>query len=93
VDLVVLMPDHLHTMMSFNPVPGMRKTVSAWKQLAARRWRIKWQRDFFDHRLRNDREYSEKFAYVSENPVRAGLVAQAKDWPHRWARLGGDVAI
>jgi len=34
---------------------------------------------FFDHILRNDESYSEKWEYVRENPVRAGLVQRAQD--------------
>ncbi len=40
-----------------------------------------WQRGFFDHLLRNSDSYSEKWKYVEQNPVRAGLVADAEDWP------------
>jgi REP element-mobilizing transposase RayT len=42
-----------------------------------------WQPGFFDHILRNDESYSEKCEYVRENPVRAGLVQQAEDWPYQ----------
>ena len=38
-----------------------------------------WQRGFFDHVLRSDQSYSEKWNYVRDNPVRAGLVANADD--------------
>jgi putative transposase len=41
-----------------------------------------WQRGFFDHLLRGSESYSEKWNYVRENPVRAGLVASADDWPY-----------
>ena len=41
-----------------------------------------WQRGFFDHVLRNDESYEDKWNYVRENPVRAGLVTKADDWPY-----------
>jgi len=41
-----------------------------------------WQRGFFDHLLRNDESYGEKWNYVCQNPVRAGLVMNAADWPY-----------
>ena len=84
VDLVLLMPDHLHGIWHFNPDPGLKTAITNWKKLAARRWKIQWQRDFFDHRLRNDREHAEKWAYVSNNPIKAGLAADEYSWPHRW---------
>jgi putative transposase len=40
-----------------------------------------WQEEFFDHVLRSDESYSEKWDYVRQNPVRVGLVADADDWP------------
>jgi len=39
-----------------------------------------WQKTFFDHLLRGSESYSEKWKYVRENPVRAGLVAKAEEW-------------
>ncbi len=39
-----------------------------------------WQREFFDHVLRSSESYSEKWNYVRDNPVRAGLVVSAEGW-------------
>jgi hypothetical protein len=36
---------------------------------------------FFDHLIRSSESYAEKWEYVRENPVRAGLVTSADDWP------------
>jgi REP element-mobilizing transposase RayT len=41
-----------------------------------------WQRRFFDHVLRSDQSYAQKWNYVRENPVRAGFVKNADDWPY-----------
>jgi REP element-mobilizing transposase RayT len=41
-----------------------------------------WQRGFFDHVLRRYESYAEKWLYVEQNPVRAGLVETAPDWPY-----------
>ncbi len=41
-----------------------------------------WQRGFFDHLLRSDESYAQKWNYVRENPVRAGLVRNADDWQY-----------
>ena len=41
-----------------------------------------WQKEFFDHLLRSDESYEFKWLYVRENPVRAGLVSTADDWPY-----------
>jgi len=41
-----------------------------------------WQREFFDHVLRSSESYAEKWNYVFDNPVRAGLVTTADNWPY-----------
>ena len=40
-----------------------------------------WQKGFFDHVLRSEESYAEKWLYVAENPVRKGFVKQAGEWP------------
>jgi hypothetical protein len=38
---------------------------------------------FFDHVLRNEEGYAQKWDYVQQNPVRAGLVDSATEWPYQ----------
>jgi REP element-mobilizing transposase RayT len=85
----VIMPDHVH--LFARPQPNsvtLGKWIKAWKCLSARalsrtagRTSALWQTDYFDHFLRCAESYSEKWDYVRHNPVRAGLVARADDWP------------
>ena len=42
-----------------------------------------WERGFFDHVIRNAESYAQKWDYVRQNPVRAGLVERAEDWPYQ----------
>ena len=44
-----------------------------------------WERQFFDHLLRSDESRAEKWHYVRENPVRAGLVTDVSAWPYAGA--------
>ena len=37
---------------------------------------------FFDHRLRHEGSEAEKFEYIRQNPVRAGLATVAREWPY-----------
>jgi putative transposase len=60
----------------------MNAVISKWKEWTAKSLKVKWQRDFFEHRLRRDESCEEKTDYVRANPVRAGLVADADQWPH-----------
>ncbi len=38
-------------------------------------------RTSFDRALRTVKEYQEKVEYIHGNPVKAGLVSRAEDWP------------
>lgn len=83
VPLLVLMPNHLHMLATFGPDISMKAVIRNWKRYASSHAGIRWQRDFFDHRLRNDESFEEKAAYILNNPVRAGFVARAEDWPYQ----------
>ena len=84
----VIMPDHLHLFVC-GPhdfvlaewVKGLKRCIS--NALATETGRARWQPGFFDHLIRNDESYGEKWNYVRENPVRAGLIATADDWPYQ----------
>jgi putative transposase len=85
----VLMPDHLH----FVAAPTQDREAKLGNCVAAiKRWMRqelnaswKWQRGSFDRLLRSDESLHDKWLYVEENPVRAGLVKHAEDWPYRYA--------
>jgi len=58
------------------------ESISAKKsRITARIANIAWQRNFFDHRLRNDESENEKVAYIRANPVRAELIGPNDRWP------------
>jgi putative transposase len=42
-----------------------------------------WQEDYFDRYLRSAESYGQKWQYVRNNPVRAGLVRCPEDWPYQ----------
>ena len=80
--LFLLMPDHLHALLSFPPSgKPVRLVVSKWKEWTAKEFGIVWQRDFFEHRLRHDESQREKADYILQNPVRRNLVARPEEWP------------
>jgi REP-associated tyrosine transposase len=84
----VIMPDHVHFFVRGNDdfnlakwVNGLKRAISV--SLGATKKCPLWQRGFFDHVLRNDESYTEKWKYVRENPVRVGLVQRTDDWPYQ----------
>jgi len=78
--LCLLMPDHLHGIIAFPREPGMAMTIRNWKKFTTIKHGIEWQRDFFDHRLRDRHELEEKTSYILMNPVRKGLCDRMEDW-------------
>ena len=97
----VIMPNHVHFFVRGNPdfvlsswVGGLKRamSVAGLNQSQAIRLPIQrkslWQPGFFDHVLRNDESYAQKWEYVRENPVRAGLVAEWHEWPYQ-----GEIAL
>jgi putative transposase len=52
-----------------------------------------WQRRFWEHAIRNEADFMAHLDYIHFNPVRHGLVAAARDWPHssfrHWVMCGG----
>jgi REP element-mobilizing transposase RayT len=59
--LMLLMPNHLHAIIAFPDNANLRNTVQDWKKYLARIQSIAWQRDFFDHRLRNQQDELKRF--------------------------------
>jgi hypothetical protein len=54
ITLFLLMPDHLHALLSFASDDLMSKIVGDWKHFQSRKHGITWQEGYFDHRLRDD---------------------------------------
>ncbi len=82
----VLMPDHVHLLIA----PKDREEAVGDAAGALKRWirrevraKWRWQSGSFDRLLRSDESAYEKWQYIRENPVRAGLVEKWQDWPYR----------
>ena len=82
----VLMPDHVHVLIA----PRQRQAAIGNAAAAIKRvirqqlnacWQ--WQPGSFDRLLRSDESAEQKWQYIRQNPVRAGLVEHWRDWPYR----------
>jgi REP element-mobilizing transposase RayT len=81
--LVLLMPDHLHAMIQVPEDQRLVHVIQYFKQACAKQVGIRWQRGFFDHRIRQDESAQGKYRYIEMNPVRSGYVANPENWPWR----------
>jgi REP element-mobilizing transposase RayT len=72
--LFLLMPDHIHAVLSFGRDERMFRIVGSWKHFHSQRNGVAWQEGFFDHRLRDDERGEQRWAkieYIRRNPVAA----------------------
>jgi REP-associated tyrosine transposase len=84
------MPDHVHLFVAL-PIQGisLEKWVQALRSVLGKRLlslgfnKPHWQEGFFDHVLRSQESYSQKWDYVRMNPVRAGLCQTPEEWPYQ----------
>ena len=86
----VIMPDHVHLFARLRADARLSDFMRLMKQCLgraipedSRSQNPVWQPGFFDHLMRNSESYSEKWAYVRDNPVRAGLVERVDSWPYQ----------
>ena len=84
----VVMPNHVHVLIGVFPNWPLRSLVKSWKSYTARaindrlgRRGALWQADYFDRFIRDDAHLRSEIDYIEDNPVKAGLVACAADWP------------
>ncbi|MFZ5494577.1 MAG: transposase [Verrucomicrobiota bacterium] len=78
---MLLMPDHVHASIAPAPDTILSRLIGDWKRYAAIKAGIRWQKNFFEHRLRGDEGRAEKAADIKANPARAGLCQSGEPWP------------
>ena len=87
----VVMPNHVHATVW--PLAGhtLSEILHSWKsytskeanKLLHRVGEPFWQKESFDHWIRDDAERAQLVAYVENNPVKAGLCKRPEDW--KWS--------
>ena len=85
----VLMPDHLHVMITPSATNSLEKAMqlikggSSYRLNQQRGEKIDlWNAGFHDWTIRDAADWNSKADYIRQNPVRAGLVERAEDWPY-----------
>jgi len=79
----VLMPDHLHWLVTMGEQRTLSSIVGGVKSISARRIGCRiWQSGFHDHALRREEDLVKLARYVVANPLRAGLVGRLGEYPH-----------
>ena len=84
----VVMPEHVHLLISEPEEEALAKAIQALKIAVARRAMhydegagiAFWQRRYYDHNVRTEQSFVEKLRYLHRNPVIRGLVEKPEDW-------------
>ncbi len=97
IDATVILPDHLHTIWTLpaddSDFSGRWKRIKAYftHRLVAARVPVRrhrngdyalGQRRFWEHTIRNERDFERHVDYVHFNPVKHRLVSRVRDWPY-----------
>ncbi len=84
----VLMPDHAHWLVQLGDGDGLASLANRLKSAIARTYNRRldrtgpvWARAYHDHALRKEEDLVAAARYLVANPVRAGLVKRAGDYP------------
>ena len=81
------MPDHVHTLLEGTTDDAdVLEAFRVWKQTVGYAWKTRtqaplWQTGFYDRVLRESDDTRAVVRYLLDNPVRAGLVKDAADYP------------
>ncbi len=89
----VIMPNHVHLLIT--PLTEAALFLRRLKGFSARRANESlgqtgqpfWQDESYDHLVRSGEEYRRVARYISNNPVKAGLVQSIEEFP--WSSAGG----
>lgn len=98
IDAMVVLPDHLHCIWTLPPgdadfssrwhavKSAFSRGIAKGERLSHRR-RIKgergiWQRRFWEHAIRDERDFERHADYIHYNPVKHGYVHAVAEWPY-----------
>ncbi len=108
IDAMVILPDHLHAMwtlpvddanypMRWSLIKAgfSRRIPKEERRNPSRNTKGErgiWQRRYWEHLIRDERDYENHVEYIHYNPVKHGLVKHASEWPfssfHRYVHNG-----
>ncbi len=85
---ICVMPDHIHTVIQLGSKQTLSRLIQSFKSHTAKqinacldRSGSIWQPAYHDHGIRRDESLNAIIEYCYHNPVRAGLVKAARDYP------------
>jgi REP element-mobilizing transposase RayT len=97
----VVMANHVHVLLLPKAPPSrLMKSLKGYtareaNRLLGRTGEPFWQRESYDHWVRDEREWGRIEFYIENNPVKAGLVLRAEDyrWSSKWNQNRVDTSV
>ena len=97
----VVMANHVHVLLLPKVLPSrLMKSLKGFtareaNRLLGRTGEPFWQRESYDHWVRDEREWRRIAFYIENNPVKAGLVSRAEDyrWSSGWVQRSVDTSV
>nr|WP_307735382.1 transposase [Massilia soli] len=94
IEAWVVLPEHMHAMWTLPE--GDWDYAGRWRaiktEFSKSIGRSVWQKRYWEHTIRDDRDYAAHFDYIHLNPYKHGLVRNVRDWPyssfHRYVDAG-----
>jgi putative transposase len=111
IDAIVVLPEHLHAIWTLPPgdsnyahrwrlikarfARGLAETGAPVSRNSKGEYDV-WQRRFWEHTIRDARDFQAHVNYIHYNPVKHGFVERVRDWPyssfHRFVCMGWESA-
>ncbi len=101
IDAIVVLPDHIHMILTLDNAKNYPKIIRNIKQYFSKRCDVKyyvnylqsksreaegyfpiWQKRFFEHTIRNEKDLAMILEYMVNNPVKHGLVENREEWKY-----------
>ena len=92
-EVYLFMPDHGHLLLRGKSEDSdVLRAMKSFKQktgfwLSQDHPQVRWQKDFYDHILREEEQVEQHIRYILNNPVRKGIVENWKDYPFKGSTI------
>jgi len=92
----VVMPNHVHALVRPHTGYTLSQVLHNWKSFTAHeaqkaaqasgllipKGEAFWQRESYDHLIRDEADFARVLEYIVQNPVKAGLCEKPEEWPY-----------
>lgn len=95
IDAIVILPDHIHMIITPKNVMDYPKIIKSIKYNFSRHFNVEeeqslsrhnrklkpvWQKRYYEHTIRNEKDYVRCLEYMRNNPLKHGYVKNEEEW-------------